>query len=242
MKLDICVYPSNKGEIMISEKDIYDRYIDPSSDIMTKGKFKIRDTVSLDLFVHHTEDPTKAKVVGPVITDRSTASPQVTVPLPKDGWYTITRFVLPSKKWVEDELKKRVSIIKLYPEVYFLDKGEIWMYGYGKYAKATLANLKSTAGPLAPVAMAELEYVYIGNLESYAKDLYMDIFKKRMHNGECEVDACEANRLNAMIALIKHYVKNGQLAEASRVIEKVRQSLPGMKEMKTVKPSPCGCS
>ena len=236
--IPICINQGADGLVRISEMP-NNWYLPENSSLTAKNRFVYSDTASIDIFRLNSVNGDKYTPYR--ITDRT--DPKDTgIKLERDGWFTAIHIVIPTKVWVDRELSKKGSIINTYDVVYFTDGSEIYTCIKGKVERTTLSALLEEERENTTVFRTEKDGVFIDYLLEQQKNLYTELFKTRMYNGGCGLDACEANRIVAFINLIKHYVRFGQLAEAERVIEKFNH-------FKTIKTSQkdhsltkgCGC-
>lgn len=240
MNLNICITPAEGTYVKVTELTDNEQYLPDNSALTAKNRFAYKDTASIDVFKLNASD--KIDYTSPIIVDRSNPK-DVKVSLNRDGWFTAIHIVVPTKQWVDRELSKQNSIIHTYDVVYFVDNSEIYTYTNGKIEKSSLPQILNETKKNTTISRVDSDYVSIRLLNEMSDDLYIKLFKNRMYNGGCKIDACEANRLEAIINLTKHYVRWGQLAEAERVIEKSRyfesvepNSTPQYKKLQE-----CGC-
>lgn len=240
MNLNICITQVEGTYVKVTELTDNQQYLPDGSGLIAKNRFAYKDTASIDVFKLNTSN--KIEYTYPIIVDRNNPK-DIKISLNKDGWFTAIHIVVPTRQWVYRELSKQGSIIHTYDIVYFVDNGEIYTYTNGKIEKSSLLQILNETKKNTTISRADSDYVSIRLLNKISDDLYIKLFENRMYNGGCKTDACEANRLEAIINLIKHYVRWGQLAEAERVIEKSRyfksvelNSTPQYKKLQE-----CGC-
>lgn len=217
MKLNTCITTAEGVEVLVTELTDGQQYLPDGSGLTAKNRFAYKDTASIDIFRLNASD--KILYTQSVIVDRSNPS-DVRISLTRDGWFTSIHIVVPTKKWVAKELSKAGSIIHTYDVVYFVDNGEIYTFTKGIISRSSLQTLLEEIKTNTTISRVDTDYVSIRLLNEQCDNLYRALFENRLYNGGCKTDACEANRLNAIISLVKHYVRWGQLAEAERVIEK----------------------
>lgn len=240
MNLNICITPAEGTYVKVTELTDNEQYLPDNSVLTAKNRFAYKDTASIDVFKLNASD--KIDYTSPIIVDRSNPK-DVKISLNKDGWFTAIHIVVPNSQWVHREMSKQGSIIYTYDVVYFIENNEIYTYTNGKIEKSSLPQILNETKKNTTISRVDSDYVSIRLLNEMSDDLYIKLFKNRMYNGGCKIDACEANRLEAIINLTKHYVRWGQLAEAERVIEKSRyfesvelNSTPQYKKLQG-----CGC-
>lgn len=217
MRLSTCIYTVGDGSVYIQETTEEGQYLPEGSGLTAKNRFIYSDTASVDIFKLNSTsgiDYTEA-----VIVDRSEPK-NARLMLDKDGWFTSIHIVIPKKDWVYKELDKQGSIIYTYDVVYFTDGDSIYTCTKGIIENSSIMEMINETRTNTTISRVDSDYVSIKYLNDKSDQLYMRLFEARMYNGGCRIDACEANRLNSVINLIKHYVRLGQLAEAERVIEK----------------------
>lgn len=242
MKLSTCITTVEGNTVKVTELTDGQQYLPDGSSLTAKNRFVYSDTASIDIFRLNATD--NIDYTNAVIVDRSNPK-DVILTLNRDGWFTSIHIVVPTKQWVYNELSKRGSIVYTYDTVYFVDGDEIYTCTKGAIERSSLQKLLDETSDNTTISRVDTDYVSITNLNTKSTELYKTLFENRMYNGGCKTDACEANRLEAIINLVKHYVRWGQLAEAERVIEKSdyfnnKTSLKKPSQNKRIS-SGCGC-
>lgn len=217
MKLNTCITTADGAYVNVTELTDGQQYLPDGSGLTAKNRFAYKDTASIDIFRLNALD--KIDYTQSVIVDRSNPT-DVRISLNRDGWFTSIHIVVPTKQWVYRELSKQGSIIHTYDIVYFVDNGAIYTCVNGTIERSSLQELLDEVKPNTTISRVDTDYVSIRLLNELCDNLYRKLFENRIYNGGCKTDACEANRLDAIINLVRHYVRWGQLAEAERVIEK----------------------
>lgn len=241
MKLNTCITTVNDNSVLVTELTDGQQYLPDNSGLTAKNRFAFKDTVSIDIFKLNALE--KVDYTPAVIVDRSN-SKDVKIDLNRDGWFTAIHIVLPNAKWVHRELSKQGSIIHTYNIVYFVDDNEIYTVKNKVIERSSIQNLLDETCTNTTISRCDTDYISIKILNDLWDNSYKELFKNRIYNGGCKMNACEANRLDAIIHLTKHYVRIGQLAEAERVIEKSNYFRNQKLDMKLEhKPfsSGCGC-
>lgn len=217
MKLNTCITMEDGAWVKITELTDGQQYLPDGSGLTAKNRFVFRDTASIDIFRLNALE--KDDYTQPVYIDRSNPT-DARISLNRDGWFTAIHIVVPTKQWVYRELSKQGSIIHTYDIVYFADGDQVFTCIDGVIERSSLKKLLEETNENTTISRADTDYVSIRLLNDRCDNLYRELFENRLYNGGCKTDACEANRLDAIIHLVKHYVRWGQLAEAERVIEK----------------------
>lgn len=243
MNLNICINQINVCKGYVSEVDSADEYLQKGSNLTAKYRFEYKDTASVDIFKRNT---TKGGVFTEYkITLRDAKDDKLPViDLPNDGWYTAYHMVIPTEDWINREFSKEGSIIKVYDRVYYTDGNYISSYipAKQKSERVTVDDLLNEVSSNTTISRATADYVSICHLQAAMDTAYKKILEQRMYNGSCHIDACEANRLTALINLVKHYVRWGQLAEAERIIEKINYSaVISTDTVDKLRTKGCGC-
>lgn len=217
MKLNTCITTADGAYVNVTELTDGQQYLPEGSGLTAKNRFAYKDTASIDVFRLNALD--KIDYTQSIIVDRGNPT-DVRISLNRDGWFTSIHIVVPTKQWVYKELSKRGSIIHTYDVVYFVDNGEIYTCVKDTIERSSLQELLDETRTNTTISRVDTDYVSIRLLNEMCDNLYKKLFENRIYNGGCKTDACEANRLDAIISLVRHYVRWGQLAEAERVIEK----------------------
>nr|DAF63708.1 MAG TPA: hypothetical protein [Podoviridae sp. ctz6O13] len=241
MKLDFCIQDLTGGKIRIKETTGPKQYLPEDSNLTAKYRFKYSDTVVLAILTRKSFNEKKDKCLSPIVSLKTSVSTVLDVVLPADGWYHVSYVVLPTKDWITRELRKRSSILHVYDYAYYADKGNIWVYSAGKSKPSSLPELLGEKRPSTTISRKDMDYVSISNLYDYSNGLYLDIFNSRLKYGYCPIDACEANRVSAILNLVKHYIRGNQYAEAGRILEKIGKPSKDSKMMPAIT-NGCGCS
>ncbi len=241
MKLNTCITTADGAYVTVTELTDGQQYLPDGSGLTAKNRFAYEDTASIDVFRLNALD--KIDYTPSVIVNRSNPT-DVRISLERDGWFTSIHIVVPTKNWVYRELSKQGSIIHTYDIVYFVDNGEIYTCTNGTIERSSLQALLEEIKPNTTISRVDTDYVSIRLLNELCDSLYKKLFENRVYNGGCKTDACEANRLDAIISLVRHYVRWGQLAEAERVIEKsnyFKSNGPSLKYQQKPLITGCGC-
>jgi len=217
MILDTCLITAEGTYVQIIEQTDGKQYLPENSGLTAKNRFVYTDTASLDIL--RLNATTGVEYTELIIADRSNPT-DVKIKLERDGWFTSIHVVIPTKKWMDRELKKQHSIIDVYDIVYFTDGKEIYTYTKDKIEKTTFQKLLDEINSNTTISRVDTDYFSVRTLNETCDNLYKTLFESRLYNGGCKINACEANRLDSIISLAKHYVRIGHLAEAERVVEK----------------------
>lgn len=243
MKFKTCLTPVDDDFVQITELDDGNQYLPEGSTLTAKNRFRFEDTASIDIFRLNSTEGQKDTPAVTILRDNLRTSQ---IKLNSDGWFTAIHIVIPTKDWVYRELSKKNSIIHTYDRVYFTDGNEIYTCIKGELNRTTLQTLLDEISDNTTISRTDTDYVSISRLLKQLTEAYKTLFQNRMYNGGCKTNACEANRLQAAVNLIRHYVRMGQLAEAERIIEKVNyfnSPIPNKHSRKDTKTyNDCGCS
>lgn len=241
MNLKICVNAVDGCKAWISEQDSDQEYLTEGSNLTAKYRFEYGDTASIDVFKLN---KTTGETLTPHIIRLRDGSEQDVplITLESDGWFTAIHVVLPTEDWVMRETSKDGSIIRVYSVVYYTNGSDIYKYADGKSSRISIEELLDAETEDTTISKVSADYVSICYLQSALNESYQKIMEERMYNGSCHIDACEANRLTALVNLVKHYVRWGQLAEAERVIEKINYStVISTDTVDRLRTKGCGC-
>lgn len=241
MKLDFCIQDLADGKVRTRETTEPKQYLPEDSSLTAKYRFKYSDTVSLVILTQKSFMENMDKCLSPIVRLKTSVNTVIDTVLPADGWYHITYVVLPTKNWVIRELKKRSSILHVYDYVYYIDSGDIWVYSSGKFQPSSVSELLSEKRPSTTISRKDMDYVSASHLYDYGNRLYLDIFNRRLRYGYCPIDACEANRVSAILNLVSHHIRGNQYAEAGRILEKTEKSMK-KGQMTPARTNGCGCS
>lgn len=246
MKLDICLTEDTLHNIIVTEITDGNQYLAEGSALTAKNRFAVSDTASIDIFKLNSIE--KDAYTSSVITMRDKSILPVEVKLTRDGWFTAIHIVIPTLSWAHKELSKQGSIINVYRVVYCTDGDKIYKVVNGRILNSNINELLAEQLENTTISRQDSDYVYIGNLTDTLNKAWIELFKNRIYNSGCHTDACAANRLLAIVNLIKHNVRHAQLAEAERVIEKTNyfQDIKGLENMTPDqilynKTGGCGC-
>lgn len=219
MNLEVCITDLDNGYVSIAEQTDGEQYLAEDSKLTAKNRFAYTETASVDLFKLNA---TTGNVYTPaVIVNRNTDTSTPEIKLTRDGWFTSIHIVIPTQEWVYAELTKEGSIINVYDVVYFTDGKEFFTCTNGVINRTTLQDILNETSANTTISRVDTDYISVALLQEDITETYTAIFKKRMYNGGCSIDACDANRLVSAMNLIRHYVRWGQLAEAERIVEKL---------------------
>lgn len=222
MELNINILTDNKCKLII--KDLSE-YLPESSDTITKGKFKFSETISIDVLSHNKQQESVNKSI--LYSAHETNDPRQ-MPVTFDGWFTITHIVLPSKEWLDNELKKsEASSIGLYSLIYVSDGSNIYKYSSEQLQAVKIDELLEVNTVDTTISRVQKEYVSICYLRKCYINLCYQIFNNR------GLAPCfEKNDVNSELVykrdllwmslnVIKYLTQFNQLAEAERIIEKI---------------------
>lgn len=222
MELNINILTDNKCKLII--KDLSE-YLPESSDTTTKGKFKFSETISIDVLSHNKQQESVNKSI--LYSAHETNDP-IQMPVTFDGWFTITHIVLPSKEWLDNELKKsEASSISLYSLIYVSDGSNIYKYSSEQLQEVEIDELLEVNTVDTTISRVQKEYVSICYLRKCYINLCYQIFNNRglapcfeKSNVNSEL-VYKRDLLWMSLNVIKYLTQFNQLAEAERIIEKI---------------------
>lgn len=221
MELNINIL-TDKCKLII--KDLSE-YLPESSDTTAKGKFKFSETISIDVLSHNKQQESVNKSI--LYSAHETNDP-IQMPVTFDGWSTITHIVLPSKEWLDNELKKlEASSISLYSLIYVSDGSNIYKYSSEQLQEVEIDELLEVNTADTTISRVQKEYVSICYLRKCYINLCYQIFNNRglapcfeKSNVNSEL-VYKRDLLRMSLNVIKYLTQFNQLAEAERIIEKI---------------------
>lgn len=250
MKLDIKVCTSNTCEVIVKDITPVNEggYLPESFTGVAKDRFRRSDTISIDLLVLNKTTGPEMQV--PIFNDDSRQSESITMPVKFDGWFSVYHIIIPSKKWLDQELSKNIgSAVNLYDVVYFSDGSHLYKYIDGITYPATLEEIVDGNPEGTTISITYKNYVSICFLKKCYISLCQQIFDSRgfskcWNKNNIKDDLVFRRDLVWMaLNIIKYRVEFNQLAEAQRIIEQIGGCNGLCKsEFKQAPNHGCGCS
>lgn len=201
-------------------------YLAEDSTATVKGRFKITDTVALDLLQHNkTTGPLLQTPVYTVRTDGTELS--ASIPAEFDGWFTVLHIVLPSDKWFQTEKDKvSGSALDLYSTVYYTDGENIYKYINGESSIVTIDEIVERNPDDTTISKVCENYVSICFLQkcwlSLAQQILSLGFTSCSNKNGTDADLIfRRDYIRMALDVIGYMVELNQLAEAERIIEQI---------------------
>lgn len=215
MNLDIKITTNNKCEVTIEDVS---KYYNGSK--VEKGEFKKSDTISINFLQHN---KIKENVYREIIFS---SKDKITIPVKFDGWFTIWKYVLPTKEWFTRELEKETgSALGYYSIVYFADDQTIYKYVNGDITAVPLEELIEINPDSTTISKTSQCYVSI----CYLKQCYINLCKQILDSQGFSQCFSKSNINSELIYrrdlvwmainVIKYLTEREQLPEVERIIE-----------------------
>lgn len=243
MKPVINITTSNNCKLYIEDKS---QYSERSGE---KDKFSYSDTISIVTLRHNKLNESLYK---DVIIAKHTNNKIIEIPVNIDGYFQVVYLVLPTKDWVDSQLEREGSLLKLYDFVYYSDGMTIYKY-CPKTEDTPIAvspdeilDLNLDAGSYT-IYKIEQKYISICFLKECYINLCQQIFNNRGFSScwnKSNVDSELVYKRDLVwmtINVIKYLAEREQLVEIERIIETI-QGCNGLCVNSTTKSNGCGCS
>lgn len=250
MKLDIKVCTSNTCEVIVKDTTPVGEngYLPESFTGVAKDRFRRSDTISIDLLILNKTTGPEMQI--PIFADGSRELEKVNMPVKFDGWFSVCHIIIPSKKWLDNELAKETgSAADLYDVVYFSDGSYLFKYVDGITYPATLQEIIDSNPEGTTISITFKNYVSICFLKKCYLSLCQQIFDSRgfskcWNKNSIDGDLMFRRDLVWMaLNVIKYRVEFNQLAEAQRIIEQIGGCNGLCKsEFRQTSTHGCGCS
>lgn len=211
-----------------------------------KGKFKLSDTVSIDVLRLNKSD--EIEYLNPTIVQHYSLQP-TTLQISNDGWYSLVHIVLPSEEWFNRELAKQEgSALGLYPIVYFANENKIYKYINQQIQEVHISEIVEVNPIETTLSKTSKDFISICFLRKCYINLCQQILNGRGFSS-CWKDNKIDNELIykrdliwMAINVIKYLTECEQLAEAERIIETINGCNGLCSSTSSQYNNGCGCS
>lgn len=242
MELNIEVINNNNCKVIV--KDLSE-YLPEDSELISKGKFKFSDTVTLDVIQHNKSQET---IYTNYVFSINNDIRQTELPVTFDGWLTITHIVMPSKEWFENELSKEEgSTINIYDSIYFSDGETVYKYVNESIEEVTIQEVVEINPVNTTISKISEDLVSICFLRKCYINLCNQIFNSKgfslcFSNNKINSELIYRRDIVWMtINVIKYLTEEEQLAEVERLIELISGCNGLCQTNNNVQSNGCGC-
>ena len=213
------------------------------------GKFRYSDTISIDVLQLIADGITtdEDEIVGsPIFTEHNGEPKPIQIPIEFDGWFKIWHIILPNAQWVCNECNKHSSIMNLYEGMYFSDGKNIYKRINGINVKVPVAEILERNTRNTTISRCYQDYISICFLKKCYINLCQQIFNQKTFDKCSNKNNIDSNLVFRRgmvwmaINVIEYLVEYGQLAEASRLLNRL-SSCNGLCDQSQIKPRKRGC-
>lgn len=212
------------------------------------NKFKYSYTYTVNIIQYTSLK--ESSIIKSFITSHDVFLDEVYYETPKDGFYTIHHFVLPSVEWLHEELEKEESVLTTTDlAIYVTDGSNIYQYVNNELILKDLEliieiNSEGTTLSKETKTMFQICKLY---------NCYINLCKKLLN---LPLEKCAPTDYNSQelifkrdfvwmtINIIKYHVQYDQLNEAQRILEMINYCNNFCNDILKTKPNNvgCGCS
>lgn len=256
MEFEINIQHGLNGHVEIEDlSKNYDQY--SSEDIENTNvlnKFKYSQSASINVINNmHSVD---AHLMDVFLDDHSKDRELLVFDLPEDGYYTVTHFVLPTNKWLVEQIRLDYDNLTNYDTIYYVQDQNIYKrYFITKEQELVLSDpIEVSIRELlernkigTTIQSCNISIFYTGFLKNcyinYCQDIFNDLMKNC--NPNCvskKVDTFNRDFAFMTLNILEYLSERGQYMEAQRLLEKI-QSCGGIcNEHKKQLNVGCGCN
>lgn len=243
--IDILIGSDNKCRLKV--RDQISSYNCGFLDPYTKQDSKVIDVLTYN-------KTTGDKYLDPIISDNNEDT--IYLNIPEDGYITLTHIVLPTRKWVEENIVSKGTMKEDY-YIYCIDGNTIYRYNHeGKFDKKEFKDIFLQEN-ITKTTLFRVDKAYVSIC--FLKQCYINLCQQ-IFNGLCGLNnsknkGCFSSNIDKDlqtrrdivwmgINVIKYMVKFGMLEEAERIIELLEgcNGICSQNSSITNKSSGCGCS
>lgn len=272
MEFSINIDKQLLGKIVVTDlTNDYNEYIDENSTIQNdeENPFKFSETVSLNAIIRMTTK--EATLIDVLLGDHSfNTDLQVFNPdtfefvAKKDGYYTITHFILPNELWMENTYPIVRNNYKsddpnLNGAIYYMkSNGTLWKRVYNPITgawpaadgsedvEASVKEILEANISNSPIAYCKVDMFYDGFLRECYINICEELFAKYMQGctPNCQpkdVDTYSRDFLHMTLHIIEYLTELGEFMEAQRILEQINYCGGFCKNVNNEN-SGCGCS
>lgn len=261
MEFDIDVQHGWYGHIEITDysKEYGQYYDEGTQGIVLTDKYIYSQSRTLNVITKVDSD--KITLLDVFLDEHDQDKEQLVFDVKKDGYYTVTHFVLPTKDWFNSQLTSANNLIPNYGTIYYVDGSKIykrivtseqidtkWVYEVGDEIEVTIRELLERNLEGTTLQKCVVDIFYTGFLQecyiNYCRALFKDLMAHCRPNcqpKDASADTFARDFLWMTLNVIDYLVQYEQYLEAQRILEEINYCGGFCKNPNDEK-AMCGCN
>lgn len=261
MEFEIDVQHGLNGHVEITDysKEYGQYYPEDAEGMNSPDKFKYSQSNSINVLIRTNTD--KVTLLD-VLLDQHDQDRETTIfDVDRDGYFTVTHFVLPTTSWIDTQLNSVNSLLENYDTVYYVRDSKIYKKSVEKVLTETI-NYRYTLGVEKEVTIRELlernvegttiqkcqiDIFYTGYLQecyiNHCRSLFNNLMTHCRPNCKPkDVDYFSRDFLWMTLNVMDYLIERGQFNEAQRILEEINYCGGFCNNIKNDDKSMCGCN
>ena len=263
MEFDLEVQHGQQGHIDITDysKEYNQYYEEDTQGIVSTEMYKYSESVSINAILKIKTN--KVELMDVIIDNHKQDKETISFDVRKDGYYTVTHFVIPTDTWFQNQLTSPNNLLFNYSQIYYLKNGEIVKRSIQSESKPN-SMYELTIGDEEPASIRELlerniegttikkckvDIFYTGFLQECYINYCRELFGKLM--AHCQPNCIPKNSKNDSFArdflwmtlnVIDYLIQYKQFSEAQRILEEINYCGGFCNNMPNEQTTGCGCN
>lgn len=240
MEFELDVQHGLNGHVEITDySKEYDQYYSEEAEGMTAvDKFKYSQSNSINVITKVNAD--SIALTDVLLDDHTQDKETLLFDVPKDGYYTVTHFVLPTIEWLEMQTTLANTVLIEYSTVYYVNAGKIYKrtvtsqylgnqrysYTLGEEESVSIRELLERNIEGTPIQKCQIDIFYTGYLQecyiNHCRELFNDLMAHCRPNCKPKnADPFARDFLWMTLNVMDYLVARGQFNEAERILEEI---------------------
>ena len=260
MEFEIDIQHGLNGHVEITDySKEYGQYYPEEAEGMTAiDKFKYSHSNSINVLIRVNTD--KATLIDVLLDDHTQDKEQVVFDVDRDGYFTVTHFVLPNMEWINYLQTTVNNLIENYSVIYYVNNSKIYKrpvlvedlgnrqfsYSLGEEKEATIKELLERNTEGTTIQKCQIDLFYTGYLQecyiNHCKELFNSLMAHCRPNCKPkDVDYFPRDFLWMTLNVMDYLIERGQFNEAQRILEEINYCGGFCNNIKSNDKSMCGC-
>lgn len=260
MEFEIDVQHGLNGHVEITDysKEYGQYYPEDAEGMRSPDKFKYSQSNSINVLIRVNTD--KATLIDVLLDQHDQDKETVVFDVDRDGYFTVTHFILPTLDWVNDQLNSTNNLLENYDTVYYVRESKIYKrpvikiptannghrFTLDEEKEATIRELLERNVEGTTIQKCQVDIFYTGYLQECYINHCRGLFNKLMAHcrPDCkpkEADSFPRDFLWMTLNVMDYIIQRGQFLEAQRILEEINYCGGFCNNTKKDDKSMCGC-
>lgn len=263
MEFDLDIQHGWQGHIDITDysKEYGQYYAEDTQGIVSTEMYKYSESVSLNAIIKIETD--KVELMDVIIDEHKSDKETISFDVKRDGYYTVTHFVIPTDVWLQNQLTSPTSLLSNYSQIYYLKNGELlkrsistearpnstYEITVGDEEKASVRELLERNIEGTTIKKCKVDIFYTGFLQecyiNYCKELFGKLMAHCRPNcspRDSKGDSFARDFLWMTLNVIDYLVQYKQFMEAQRILEEINYCGGFCNNTPNEQTTGCGCN